>query len=220
MLFNGFAGQLINGTKITIAVSLVAILIGLILGLFGATCELSKIKVINKIVTWITSMLRGVPELLVIFAVYFGGTIFLSKIFGKYTEINAFMAGVIALGTIYGAYATQVFRGAFLIVHKGQLESAKALGLSKSTTFVAILLPQVFRYALPGLSNLCLVTLKDSSLVALIGLQELTFKAQIAANESYKPFTYYVMCAGIYLVLTSIFEIFFKFTDNRKKYGY
>lgn len=219
MLLSGFSGQLIDGTKITILVALVAIFIGIITGLLGALCELSKFRILNKLSTFISSIIRGIPELLIIFAVYFGGTILLTRVFGSYTEINAFTAGVAALGIIYGAYATQVFRGAFLMVHKGQLESSKALGLSKWTTFTAILLPQVFRYALPGLSNLCLVTLKDSSLVALIGLQELTFKAQIAANESYKPFIYYTACAGIYLVLTFVFEIFFKTMNKRFRYG-
>ncbi|MFN8769698.1 MAG: ABC transporter permease [Neisseriaceae bacterium] len=219
-MFNGFVGQLIDGAKVTIFVAFAAIFIGLILGLLGAICELSKIKIVNHLATWISSMIRGIPELLVIFAIYFGGTILLSKIFSSHTEIDSFTAGITALGVIYGAYATQVFRGAFLMVHKGQYESSKALGLSPMTTFRVILLPQVFRYALPGLSNLCLVTLKDSSLVALIGLHELTFNAQIAATESYKPFTYYMLCALIYLVLTSIFELLFKFMSNRKKYGY
>ena len=105
------------------------------------------------------------------------------------------------------------------MVHKGQLESSKALGLSKFTMYKEIVFPQVFNYARPGLSNLCLVTLKDSSLVALIGLQELTFKTQIAANESYKPFTYYMICGGLYLLLTCMFEVVFKVTYNRRKYG-
>ena len=220
MIFDGFVLQLIHGTKITILVTIVSILIGIIIGLIGATCELSKIKMVRKIACWISSIIRGIPELLVVFVVYFGGTIALNKLFGKSSNVNAFTAGVLALGIIYGAYATQVFRGAFLMVHKGQFEASYALGLSKISTYKSIILPQVFRYALPGLSNLCLVTLKDSSLVALIGLQDLTFKAQIAANESYKPFTYYTLCAVIYLILTLAFEVVFKLADNRKKYGF
>lgn len=220
MILDGFLGQLIDGTKITILVTIASILVGICLGLIGAICELSKIKVLSFIANWGCSMIRGIPELLVIFAGYFGGTVLLTKIFGSYTEISAFAAGVLALGLIYGAYAAQVFRGAFLMVHKGQFESSKALGLSKITMYKDILLPQVIKYALPGLSNLCLVTLKDSSLVALIGLQDLTFKAQIAANESYKPFTYYMICAAIYLVLTSVFEVLFKLMSDGKKYGH
>ncbi|MBY0380150.1 MAG: ABC transporter permease subunit [Burkholderiales bacterium] len=220
MIFDGFILQLIHGTKTTILVTVVSILIGIVVGLIGAICELSKIKMLRNTALWLSSVIRSIPELLVVFAIYFGGTILLNKLFAKHDGVNAFSAGVLALGIIYGAYATQVFRGAFLMLHKGQVEASYALGLSKISTYKSIILPQVFRYALPGLSNLCLVTLKDSSLVALIGLQELTFKAQIAANESYKPFTYYMLCAVIYLVLTLVFEVVFKLANNRKKYGF
>ena len=207
MFLDGYLPQIIDGCKMTIMVSVTSIFIGVILGVIGALGEMSNSKIILKISKGINSIVRGLPELLILFVIYFMGTILLSKVFGKYTEINIFLTGVIALSIIFGAYAAQTFRGAFLHIHKGQKESAMALGLSSWITFKKILFPQALRYALPGLSNLCLTTLKDSSLISLIGLHELTFKSQLAATQSYKPFTFYLVCGLIYLILTSLFEL-------------
>ena len=218
MFLDGFSNQLLEGAKITVAVSSCAILLGLVLGVIGAAGELSTRKWIRYLTTGITSIIRGLPELLTLFAIYFGGTILLSSLFGSYTEINAFMSGVIALGIIFGAYAAQVFRGAFLMIARGQKEAAIALGFSKWQTFYKILFPQAWRHALPGLGNLWLTTLKDSSLVALIGLAELTNKAQIAASVTHKPFTFYVACALIYLALTSISQLLLNYCHYRVSY--
>jgi His/Glu/Gln/Arg/opine family amino acid ABC transporter permease subunit len=219
MIIDGLLLQLIDGAKITVFVTVLSISFGITLGILGMLLELGGIKIISNVVVVVSSLIRGLPELLVIFAVYFGSTIIIKKIFGVDIESSPLIAGVVALGMIYGAYAVQVFKSAVLIIDKGQIEAAKTLGLSKFNTFRFILFPQILYYSLPGLSNLCLVTLKDSSLIALIGLQDLTFKAQLVANESYKPFTYYMLCALIYLILTSVCEIFFKVMFSRK-YGF
>ncbi len=218
MFLDGYLPQIIDGCKMTIMVSVTSIFIGVILGVIGALGEMNNLKIIRKISQVINSIVRGLPELLILFVIYFIGTILLSKIFGKYTEINIFLTGVIALSIIFGAYAAQTFRGAFLHIHKGQRESAMALGLSRWVTFKKILFPQALRYALPSLSNLCLTTLKDSSLISLIGLHELTFKSQLAATQSYKPFIFYLVCGLIYLILTSLFELVFKLIEFRVSY--
>ncbi len=215
MFLDGYLGQLLSGTVLTIEVAVCAILLGSVLGLIGASGELSHSPILRVVSRAITSIIRGLPELLTLFAIYFGGTILLTKLFGKFTEVNAFTSGVVALGLIFGAYASQVFRGAFLIIHKGQKEAAKALGLSSWLTFKKIMLPQAWRHALPGLGNLWLTTLKDSSLVALIGLADLTNKTQLAATQTYKPFTFYMTCALIYLGLTSITQIIFILLKQR-----
>jgi His/Glu/Gln/Arg/opine family amino acid ABC transporter permease subunit len=221
MILDGFLGQLLLGVEMTVAVSLSAITVGLILGLIGAVGELSSYRVVYTSTRIFTSLIRGLPELLVLFAVYFGGTILLTNLFGRFTEVNAFMAGVVALGLIFGAYASQIFRGAFLILNTGQKESAKALGLSPWQILTKILLPQAWHHAWPGVGNLSVMTLKDSSLVALIGLAELANKSQIAANTTHKPFTFYLACALIYLVLTSIMQLLINFFRYRTKhYGY
>lgn len=219
MLLEGYLPQIIAGAEITIGVSVCSILLGIVLGIVGALGEMNSIKLVQKISLNINSLIRGLPELLTIFIVYFIGTIIFSKIMGRYAEVSPFVSGVLALGIVFGSYATQVFRGAFLSIHKGQVESAVALGLPKRVVFRKILFPQALRYALPGLSNICLTTLKDSSLISLIGLHELTFKSQIAATETYKPFTFYLTCALIYLLFTSLSELLFKFLQHKTNYA-
>jgi len=191
----------------TLALSCCILPVGLVLGVLGASLELSHWKILRKITLGATIILRGLPELLIIFAIYFGGTLMLSKLFKSYVEIDAFTAGVVALSLIFGAYASQIFRGAFLAIPIGQLEAAKALGYTNIQLFIHILLPQAWRHALPGLSNLWFVSIKDSALVALIGLPELMNKAQIAANTTQQPFTFYIAAAFIYLMLTTVVQI-------------
>ncbi len=125
-------------------------------------------------------------------------------------EVNAFIAGVISLGLIFAAYATQTLRGAFLALHKGQKEAAQALGLSSRRTFSHILFPQAWQIALPGLTNLWLVLLKDSALISLLGLSDLMFKAQIASSSTHQPFKFYFTAAIIFLILTSLSQFSFK----------
>lgn len=218
MLLEGFLGQLLLGLKMTVLVSGAALCLGMFLGLVGALSELSRYVFLRKVVIGINSIIRGLPELLTLFAIYFGGTIALSKMLGGYTEVNAFSAGVVALGVIFAAYAAQILRGAFLAIPKTQGVAAKALGLSAWTTFMRILLPQMWQHALPGLGNVWLTTLKDSALVALIGLPDLMNKTQVAANATHKPFVFYFAAALIYLGLTSCSQIIIKFSQCRFRY--
>lgn len=204
---NGFAEQLLIGAKLTICIGISSLILGLILGLIGATASLSKNKLISAIAFSLTSFIRGVPELIVLFAVYFGGTALLTKLFHHYVDINALFAGIIALALIFAAYASETLRGAFLAVPSGQVAAAKVLGLSKNQIFFRILLPQAWRHALPGLSNLWLVLLKDTALVSLIGLADLMNKAQLAASETSKPFTFYFIAGVFYLLITTLSAI-------------
>ncbi len=203
-IFNGFLPQILAGTWITIQIACCSLLLGLLLGLIGAAGESSRLRLIRYFFITLTSIIRGLPELLILFFIYFGGTILLTNLLGRYVNVNAFIAGVVALGIVFGAYASQTFRGAFLAVPSGQIEAAKALGLNRWQIFNCIRLPQAWRHALPGLGNLWLVILKDTSLVSLIGLADLMNRAQIASSTTHKPFTFYLLAALIYLVLTSV----------------
>ncbi len=194
----------------TIAVALSALAIGLILALLGALGELSRNRFISRATLACTGLIRGVPELLVLFGIYFGGSAFISLITGKDLQINAFIAGAFALGLIFAAYGAQTFRGAFLAIPSGQRESAQALSLSASRTFSHILLPQAWRFALPGLGNLWLVLLKDSALVSLLGLSDLMNKAQMASSNTHQPFKFYMTAAVIFLILTTLSQISFR----------
>jgi len=208
MALDGFLAQLLIGTGVTIKLAGCSLLLGLCLGLLGMIAEQSKIRLIRYLSHTIISLLRGLPELLVLFFIYFGSGFILTQLLGHYVEVTSFTAGVIGLGLIFAAYASQTFRGAFLAIPAGQTEAAKALGLSSLRIFGQILLPQALRHALPGLSNLWYVLLKDTALVSLIGLADLMNNAQIAASSTQKPFTYFALTGLIYLFLTSVSQYF------------
>ena len=153
-----------------------------------------------------STLVRGVPELLWVLLIYFG-TVGLMNALGEALnmpglELSAFAAGVIALGLCFGAYATEVFRGAILAIPKGHREAGMALGLSKPRIFTKLVLPQMWRIALPGLGNLFMILMKDTALVSVIGLEEIMRQAQNAVTFAKHPFTFYMVAAVMYLGLT------------------
>ena len=206
---HGFGHLLLAGTWVTVKLALVSLSLGLVFGLLGAAAKLSNYKVLRAMATTYTTLIRGIPELLIVFAIYFGGSALVmavASMFGydEYIEVNPFMAGVAALSIAFGAYATEVFRMAILSIPQGQWESAQALGMTRGKTFFRIILPQVWRVALPGLGNLFQVLLKDTALVSVVGLQDIIRHATTAISSTKEPFTFYLAAACIYLILTAI----------------
>ena len=178
----GWGDELFYATLMTIAVSITAMIIGFLFALIFTPLKLSKNKFLNFIANSYTTIIRGVPELLVIYLFFFGGTgavMFVASIFGynEYIEINAFITGAFAIGIISGAYSTEVFRGAIQSIDKGQFEAANVLGLNKFGKFFKIILPQTLRLAIPNLSNVWQITLKDTSLISVTGLVEIIYFA-------------------------------------------
>ncbi len=208
--FEGYGTQLAQGTLMTIAVSVGAFILGLILSIIGAAGELSSRRLIRLVTFAITASIRGVPELLILFGIYFGVGALLSFLVGHDLQINAFIAGIFGLGIIFAAYGAQTIRGAFLSIPLGQKQSAQALGIPPLRTFSHILLPQALRYALPGLGNLWLILLKDSALISLLGLSDLMNKAQMAASNTHQPFKFYMIAAMVFLFLTTLSQFSFK----------
>jgi His/Glu/Gln/Arg/opine family amino acid ABC transporter permease subunit len=207
-LLYGRTCQLVLGTRMTVVASLLAMLVAILLGLIAATAKVSSVRLLRQLAEAYTIIIRGVPELVMLTLVYFGGTRILRNIvellgYGGRVEINAFVTGVATIGFIYGAYATEVFRGAILAVPKGQLEAAKACGMSRWLVIRRILLPQVWRFAIPGLGNVWLVLLKATALMSVVGLDELTRKGFIAAGATFKHFTFFAVVAIVYLLLTT-----------------
>ena len=203
----GWGDELFIATLMTIAVSITAMLIGFFFALFFTPLKLSKNKFLNFIANSYTTIIRGVPELLVIYLLFFGGTgavMFVASIFGynEYIEINAFLTGAFAIGIISGAYSTEVFRGAIQSIDKGQFEAANVLGLSKFNKFFQIILPQTLRLAIPNLSNVWQITLKDTSLISVTGLVEIMRQSYIAAGSTRDPLFFYSFAAVLYLSLT------------------
>ena len=203
----GWGDELFYATLMTIAVSITAMIIGFSFAAIFTPLKLSKNKLLNFIANSYTTVIRGVPELLVIYLFFFGGTgavMYVASIFGynEYIEINAFITGAFAIGIISGAYSTEVFRGAVQSIDKGQFEAAKVLGLSKFAQFFKIILPQVLRLAITNLSNVWQITLKDTSLISVTGLVEIMRQSYIAAGSTRDPLFFYSFAAVLYLLLT------------------
>lgn len=216
---NGFLLQILAGTLVTLKLAVCAALFGMLIGLLAAMLESIRTVWLRYLAASLIFVIRGLPELLVLFFIYFGTAALLQTIFHQYVDISAFAAGVVALGLIFGAYASHVFRGAFLAVDRGQMEAGSAIGLSRWQIFSRIQLPQAWRHAIPGLGNLWLVLLKDTAIVTLIGLADMMNQAKIAASTTHQPFTYYLIAAIIYLLITTVSEIGIRFlTYNSKRY--
>jgi His/Glu/Gln/Arg/opine family amino acid ABC transporter permease subunit len=193
MIINGYLIQILHGTTVTLEVAACAVVIGIMIGILGALLESAHYKWLRYLATGVIAFVRGLPELLIIFAVYF-----------SLNSFSPFFAAVTALSLIFGAYASQVFRGAFLMIEKGQVDAGRAMGLSNMQVLTHIQIPQVWRHAIPGLGNLWLVLLKDTALVTLIGLSDMMNAAKMAASTTHQPFTYYFIAACVYLLITSI----------------
>jgi len=203
----GWGDELFYATLMTIAVSITAMIIGFVFAAIFTPLKLSKSKLSNFIANSYTTVIRGVPELLVIYLFFFGGSgavMFVASIFGynEYIEINAFITGAFAIGIISGAYSTEVFRGAVQSIDKGQFEAANVLGLGKFGKFFKIILPQTLRLAIPNLSNVWQITLKDTSLISVTGLVEIMRQSYIAAGSTRDPLFFYSFAAILYLMLT------------------
>jgi len=206
----GWGDEMIWGAVMTLVVAVSSFLVGIILAVGFAAMKLSNYKSLKLIADIYTTVLRGIPELLVIYLVFFGGGTLLrmvaSGVFGYdgYVDLPIFVTGVICIGVSSGAYSTEVIRGAVLTVPKGQIEAARAIGMGKATRFWRILVPQVARFALPGLGNTWQLTLKDTSLISVIGLVEIMRQAAVGAGSTKEPFTFYITAFVLYLALTSI----------------
>ena len=221
----GWGDELFIATLMTIAVSITAIIIGFLFALIFTPLKLSKNKFFNLIGNSYTTVIRGVPELLVIYLFFFGGSgsiMYVASIFGynDYIEINAFITGSFAIGIISGAYSTEVFRGAVQSIDKGQFEAAKVLGLSKSIQFYKIIFPQVLRLAIPNLSNVWQITLKDTSLISVTGLVEIMRQSYIAAGSTRDPLFFYSFAAILYLLLTFLSMKLINKLEHRYSRGY
>jgi len=203
----GYGWLLVTGAKLTILVGLCSMAIAILLGLIGAWGKLARSRPANALAGIYTTVVRGVPELVMILLVYYGVPTLIqdiSALMGAevYIDMNPFIAGVLTIGFIYGAFSTEVFRGAYMAVDKGQVEAAKACGMGKILAFRRVLLPQMWRFALPGLGNVWMVLIKATALISVIQLAELMRNADIAARATRLPFTFYFLASLVYLTIT------------------
>ncbi len=215
-----FLPQLLRGAITTLALAAVSAVAGTLLGLAVALAKLSASRMARLIADAYTTIVRGVPDLLVIFVIFFGGTVTLTSVFGRYVEVNPFMAGTAALAIVFGAYAGEIFRGGIMAVPRGQIDAARALGLAPRAVFMAVTLPQAWRLALPAFGNQSLILLKQTSLVSVVGLEELMRKGVIAVGATNQPFTFYATVGAIYMVLTGVLTLALRGLENRASRGY
>ncbi|MFI8480354.1 ABC transporter permease [Pseudomonas sp. NPDC078700] len=220
----GFGPALAAGTLMTIKLALSALVLGLVLGLLGALAKTSPYKPLQWLGGTYSTIVRGIPELLWVLLIYFG-TVSMMRTLADFLgleslELSPFAAGVIALGMCFGSYATEVFRGAILAIPKGHREAGQALGMSKPRIFWRLVLPQMWRIALPGLGNLFMILMKDTALVSVIGLNEIMRRSQIAVTASKEPFTFFMVAAFIYLGLTVIAMTGMYFLEKRAGRGF
>ena len=219
-----YADLFLMGTANTVLVTLTVLPIGICLGLIGAAAKLSGDPVAMAYANIYTTVVRGLPEFLVVLIFFMGGQHAVNAVadlvgYEDHIDFNAFAAGSLALAFMFGAYATEIFRGAILAIPRGQTEAARAFGMGGWMTFWRIILPQVWRLALPGLGNLTLVLMKDSALLSLIGLTEIIRVASIGAQATKNATLFYFVGALLFLFLTFITMMIFKRLEARANRG-
>jgi len=220
----GYGSSILEGTLLTLEVALASLIVSALLGILGALSKLSASRSLRIMAQAYTTLIRGIPDLVLMLLVFFGGQVFINQIgpmvgYEDYIDINPFIAGVLTIGFIFGAYMTETFRGAILAVPKGQIEAAYAYGMTGWQMFRRILMPQMVRHALPGFGNNWLVLIKTTALVSIIGLDDMVRKAGLAAGATRKPFTFYIVVAVNFLVFTSISIHLLKWLENRYSVG-
>lgn len=217
---NGWGDEMLRGAAMTVVVATCAFIFGLVAGSVFAAAKLSRHWWLRFIGDIYTTFIRGIPELLVIYLVFFGGGALIRTIangaFGieGYVELPIFAIAVLCIGVSAGAYATEVIRAAVIAIPKGEIEAAVAIGMKPSTRLLRILIPQAARFALPGLGNVWQFSLKDTSLVSVVGLVEIMRAAGIAAGSTKEPFTFYLAAFVIFLVFASISNRGFRSAEN------
>ncbi len=219
---------IMRGALLTIEIAFLSLGLALLLGLAGASAKLSHHRSARWIGNTYTTLIRGVPDLVLMLLFFFGGqmgmnalTDWINDQYGSdiFININEFIAGVITIGFIFGAYMAETFRGAFQSVDRGQIEAGMAYGMSRWQIFKLILFPQMMRHAIPGIGNNWMVILKTTALVSVIGLEDMVKLAAEAAKAEHAPFLFFIPVALVYLLLTALSEIALKQLQNKYNLG-
>lgn len=210
--------MMLDGLKVTIVISLLAIAIGMVIGC--VTCLLGKSK--SKILRFIAGVyvwcIRGTPMIVQGFLMFFAFPQVIQRFISPSFTITPFVAGLLTLSINAGAYMSEIFRGGIDAVSNGQVEAARSLGMSKAKTMLKVVFPQAFKICIPSLVNQFIITIKDSSILSAIGLAELVNQTKIYVGSTYDFFPAYITVAGYYLVIISVLMVISKFVE--KKFSY
>lgn len=207
-MLHGYGPALLGGLWVTLWVAALSLATACVFGLLGAVAKLSRSRSARWLAQAYTTLIRGLPDLVLMLLIFYGGQIALNALAARqgwdYIDVPPHAAGVLTLGFIYGAYLTETFRGAILAVPRGQSEAALAFGMRRVQVLRRIVLPQMVRHAIPGFTNNWLVMVKATALVSIIGLDDMVHRANLAATATREPFTFFVLIAGVYLAITSV----------------
>lgn len=227
--FHGYGPRLLAGAWLTTELALLSLLVAVVLGLLAASARLSRLRSVAALSATYTTLIRGVPDLVLLMLLFYGGQIGVNMITDRlydafdidiFINIDAFIAGVATLGVIYGAYMAETFRGAFMAVDEGQMEAARAYGMSPWLVFSRIRFPLMMRHALPGLGNNWLVMLKSTALVSIIGLTDMVRVAEKATKATHEPFLFMLPVAVGYLLMTAVSELAMLWLRRRYDTGF
>ncbi|EEQ92905.1 octopine/nopaline transport system permease protein [Ochrobactrum intermedium] len=221
---DGWGYDMLRATGMTLAVAFCGFAAGAVFGIVAAAASFSSQRILRIVADGYSTVLRGIPDLLVIYLFYFGSSAVLSQIgalFGGHGFVSApiFITGALAIGVVSGAYQAEVYRGAVLALPKGEIEAAKAYGMPTHLLFRRIMVPQAARFAIPGIGNVWQLVLKESALISVVGLVELMRQAQIGAGSTRKPFTFFLTAGLLYLVITFVSGLLFKTAEKRAMRG-
>jgi arginine/ornithine transport system permease protein len=226
---HGYGPRLFEGALITVELAVLSLILAIVLGLATASAKMSRYWGLRRLGTLYTTLIRGVPDLVLMMLLFFGGQIGINMItdwlyaqfdIDIFINVNEFVAGVITIGLIFGAYMGETFRGAFMAVDNGQIEAGRAYGMRPWLVFRRIRFPQMMRHALPGLSNNWMVLLKTTALVSVIGLSDMVRVASEASKATREPFTFMLIVAAVYLLIASVSEWGFARLQKRYDIGY
>ncbi len=222
-MLHGYLPAILGGLRSTLSVAGTSLAIACLFGLVGAAAKLSPSPVARAVAGAYTTLIRGVPELVLMLLIFYGGQIGINMLADRfgwgYIDIDPFLAGTMTLGFIFGAFLTETFRGAILAIPRGQIEAARAYGLTGWQALRRITLPQMVRHAIPGFTNSWLVMLKASALVSIIGLDDMVHRANLAAAATRQPFTFYATIALLYLALTTVSILALGWLERRYSLG-
>ena len=223
-MLHGYLPSLLEGGAITLAVALSSLLIAVLLGLAGAAAKLSRSALWRRVATFYTTLIRGVPDLVLMLLIFYGGQMAVNVVaprlgYDGYVDIDPFVAGVLTIGFIFGAYLTETFRGAIIAIAPGQAEAGRAFGMSGAQVFRRIVLPQMVRLAIPSFANNWLVLVKSTALVSVIGLNDMMQRAGQAAGNTREPFTFYLAVGALYLAITSVSVLLLRVLERRYSLG-
>ena len=227
---------ILTGFRLTIELALASLALATVLGMLGAVAKMSRSRIARTIAGAYTTIVRGVPEIVLMFIIFFGGQLLVNycgyrlselgegwglpfNVGWDYLEISEFAAGVFTIGFIFGAYMTETFRGGILAVPRGEVEAGYAFGMTPAQVFFRITLPASIRHALPSFGNNWLVLAKATALVSVIGLEDMVFRAAQAGNTLREPFTFFLVVAVLYLVITGVSDLGLRWVNKRYSVG-